>query len=51
LSGATLLVQTDDGRVRVHLNAPAGADVEQWRARIAERLAARGLAVDSVEVE
>jgi hypothetical protein len=51
LSGATLLVHTDDGRVRVHLDAPSGADVEQWRMRIAQRLAARGLAVDSVEVE
>jgi hypothetical protein len=51
LSGATLLVQTEDGRVRVHLNAPSGADVEQWRARIAERLASRGLTVDSVEVD
>jgi hypothetical protein len=51
LSGATLLVHTDEGRVRVHLDAPSGADVEQWRARITQRLAARGLAVDSVEVE
>jgi hypothetical protein len=51
LAGGMLLVQAEDGRVRVHLRAPPGADTRRWRARIAERLEARGLAVDGVEVE
>jgi hypothetical protein len=51
LQGATLLVQSEDGRVRVHLSAPPGSNLQEWRARIAQRLAARGLAVDSVDVE
>jgi hypothetical protein len=51
LSGATLVVQADEGRVRVQLNAPAGTNPAEWRARIEERLARRGLRVDGVEVE
>jgi hypothetical protein len=51
LAGGTLLVQTDEGRVTVHLSAPAGVDLEAWRSRIAQRLASRGLPVDQVEVE
>jgi hypothetical protein len=51
LAGATLLVQVDEGRVRVRLSAPSGVDVGAWRGRIADRLEARGLAVDSVEVD
>jgi len=50
LSGATLLVQSDKGRVEVRLSVPPGVDAEAWRARIASRLAARGLDVDLVEV-
>lgn len=46
LAGATLVVQADRGRVRVHLSAPPGVDLDGWRARIAGRLAARGLEVD-----
>jgi hypothetical protein len=49
LAGGTLLVQVDDGRVRVRLIAPPGVDVAAWRGRITDRLAARGLAVDAVE--
>jgi hypothetical protein len=51
LAGATLLVHADDGRVRVHLSAPGAVDLGRWRQRLAERLAARGLHVDDVEVE
>ncbi len=50
LAGATLLVHTDEGRVRVHLSAPPGVDLEGWRTRIASRLAGRGLDVAEVEV-
>lgn len=51
LAGATVLVQSDDGRVRVQLTAPAGVDLDAWRARIALRLAARGLDVERLEVD
>jgi hypothetical protein len=51
LAGGTLLVQVEEGRVRVRLSAPPGVDVGAWRGRIAERLEARGLTVDSVEAD
>lgn len=51
LAGGTLLVQVEDGRVRVRLTAPPGVDVGAWRGRIADRLEARGLEVDSVEAD
>ena len=51
LAGATLVVEADDGRVRVHLRAPPGVDLTAWRNRIGARLAARLLVVDSVSVE
>lgn len=51
LAGATLLVEADEGRVRVRLSAPPGVDAEAWRRRIAERFAAKRIAVDAVEVE
>jgi hypothetical protein len=51
LAGATLMVHVDEGRVRVHLSAPPGVALGGWRERIADRLAARGLAVDGVEAE
>jgi hypothetical protein len=51
LAGATLLVESDEGRVRVRLSAPAGVDAQAWKRRIGERLAARRIAVDGVEVE
>jgi hypothetical protein len=50
LSGATLLVRADDGRVHVRLDAPSGLDLDGWQARIVARLAARGLEVDGVEI-
>jgi hypothetical protein len=51
LSGATLLVQSEAGRVHVRLSIPPGVDAEAWRARIASRLAARGLEVEPIEVD
>lgn len=51
LAGTTVLVQSDDGRVRVQLSAPAGVDLDAWRVRIARRLAARGLEVERVDVD
>jgi hypothetical protein len=51
LAGATLLIHADEGRVRLQLSVPPGASSSGWSARIAERLAARGLVVDAVEVE
>jgi hypothetical protein len=50
LAGATLLVHADEGRVRVQLEVPAGADAPSWRQRIVRRLAAREIPVDEVEV-
>jgi len=50
LAGATLIVHANDGRVHVQLSAPPGVDLEDWRDRIAQRLAARGLSVDDVRV-
>lgn len=51
LAGGTLLIHSDSGRVAVHLSVPGGANVTQWRDRIAARLAARGLDVEEVEVQ
>jgi hypothetical protein len=51
LSGATLVVHADDGKVRVQLQAPEGVDPAAWRARIEGRLAAKGINVEGVEVE
>jgi hypothetical protein len=51
LAGGTLLIHADSGRVAVHLSAPGGANLAQWRDRITARLTARGLDVQEVEVE
>lgn len=51
LAGGTLLVSADEGRVRVHLDAPAGVDRAEWKDRIESRLAAKGVALDGVDVE
>jgi hypothetical protein len=50
LAGSTLLVHADDGKVRVELSVPPGVDSNAWRDRIHEKLTARGLDVESVEV-
>jgi hypothetical protein len=50
LAGATVTVHADDGRLRVELAAPPGADREAWGERLRARLEARGLAVDEVVV-
>jgi hypothetical protein len=50
LAGGTLVVHSDEGRVRVELNAPTGADAAAWRERIVSRLEARRLPVEDVDV-
>jgi hypothetical protein len=49
LSGATVLLTYDEGRVRVALDHPCHADLDAWRARIGARLVAAGLPVSEVE--
>ena len=51
LAGATVVVHADDGRVRVKLDAPAGAELDAWRTRLGQRLALRGVAVDELIVD
>ncbi len=50
MAGSTLLVSADAGRVRVHLDVPAGVDARGWQERITQRLAARNIPTDEVEV-
>ncbi len=51
MAGAEVVVESDEGRVRVQLRAPAGVDAEAWRRRVEGRLTARGLQVDGVVAE
>jgi len=51
LAGGTLIVHADDGRVKVELRAPSGADAIAWRDRIAARLEEKSLQVDEIVVE
>jgi hypothetical protein len=51
MAGAQVIVESDNGRVRVQLRAPDGVDAGAWRGRIEGRLRARGLNVEDVEVE
>src|SRR5258706_12982552 len=51
LAGATLLVESEDGRVRVRLDAPPGVDAEAWRARIAAPLAERRIEGEAIQVD
>jgi hypothetical protein len=51
MAGAEVVVESDEGRVRVQLRAPGGVDGEAWRRRVSLRLAARGLQVEDVQVE
>jgi hypothetical protein len=51
LAGGTLTVSAENGRVSVHVAAPPGTDAGEWKSRIANRLEARGIAVDTVHVE
>lgn len=50
LAGGTVVVHADDGKVRVEVSAPSGADPAEWRRRIDARLRESGLDVESVEV-
>jgi hypothetical protein len=50
LAGATLLVHAEAGRVSVHLDVAPGTDTRSWQRRLHERLEARGVPTDGVEV-
>jgi hypothetical protein len=49
LSGATLVLRCDAGRIHVALSDPTGADLEGWRARIGARLLAAGVELEGVD--
>lgn len=51
LAGGTLTVHAEDGRVRVELRAPPGADTSAWKERIVSRLEERRVSIDEVVVE
>jgi len=50
LSGATLLVHADGGELSIDLELPPGASRDEWHARIASRLEARGLTLRELTV-
>jgi hypothetical protein len=50
LAGSTLLVSSDAGRVSVRLDVPPGVDPSGWKERIEERLAAKHILTNDVEV-
>jgi hypothetical protein len=50
LAGGTLVVHSQDGRVRVELDAPAGTDTAAWKERITARLEERNLEVEEIDV-
>jgi hypothetical protein len=50
LAGAILVVHADAGRVSIQMDVPPGTDAVRWENRFRERLAARGLPTDAVEV-
>ena len=50
LEGATLIIQADEGVVRVALDLPPGVDRAAWKKRISGRLAMRGIQVETVDV-
>lgn len=51
LAGSTLIIESEDGRLRVRMQAPAGVDAEAWRRRIAERFARKQLDVEDISLE
>lgn len=50
LAGSVLVVHSDAGKVRVELAVPAGVDRDAWRERLTQRLGARGIDLESIEV-
>jgi hypothetical protein len=50
LEGATLIIHSDRGAVRVQLEVPPGVDAAEWKERIGRRLHARGLYVAELDV-
>jgi hypothetical protein len=51
LAGGSVVVHADDGKVRVEIRTPAGADVEEWRALLHDRLLQRGIDLEHLTVE
>jgi hypothetical protein len=51
LAGSTLMLESDRGRVRVHLDTPPGVDGQAWKQRIGARLAEKNIDVESIEVQ
>jgi hypothetical protein len=50
LTGATLVVHADDGRVRVQIDVPPGVDASAWQARIRRGLADCSIEAEAIEV-
>ena len=50
LAGGTVLVHADEGKVRVEVTTPPGADADEWRRRIDARLRASGIDVVQIDV-
>jgi len=51
LAGSTLMLESEGGRVRVHLDTAPGVDGEGWKQRIGARLAEKNIDVESIEVQ
>jgi hypothetical protein len=51
LAGSTLLIEADDGKIRVRMDAPPGVDAAAWRERILDRFAKKKLDVESIVLE
>jgi hypothetical protein len=51
LAGGSVVVHADDGKVRVEVRTPAGADVEEWRSLLQDRLLRRGIDLETLTVE
>jgi hypothetical protein len=50
LAGSTLLLESEGGRVRVHLDTPPGTDGQAWKQKIGARLAEKNIDVESIDV-
>ncbi|MCB9590385.1 MAG: hypothetical protein H6718_33550 [Polyangiaceae bacterium] len=50
MRGAVLLLGAEGGQVSVSLELPGGEDADAWQARLRQRLEARGLNLEALEV-
>jgi len=51
LAGGSVVVHADEGKVRVEIRTPPGADVEEWRSLLHARLLQRGIDLEHLSVE